>query len=91
MLPPLWQDFFALIRHRAGQRGSAFSREVARHRRQDLEDPAAVGLEGVHQALEVGGIGRHDAAVAPLHAPAVCCIAWFGVLVASQVKITCAA
>ena len=33
---------------------------LARQIRQDMEDAAAVGSEGVYQALEVGRVGRHE-------------------------------
>jgi hypothetical protein len=45
--------------------------EITAHRRHDVENPAAVGLEHIHQTLEIGGVGRYDAAVAPVLAAAV--------------------
>ncbi len=46
-------------------------RKVTVHRRQDMEDSATVRFERIHQTLEIGGVGRHVAAVAPVPAPTV--------------------
>jgi hypothetical protein len=36
-----------------------------------MEDSATVRFERIHQTLEIGGVGRHVAAVAPVLAPTV--------------------